>query len=90
MDMKRKYCLQKYIFNLRRQHSYIVSQTDNADQTPVYFEMPLDTTVHKKGDKNVTIRIVATKNSGVQYVVHYGGRQKIAAVYHLEKEDCQK
>jgi hypothetical protein len=22
----------------------------------VYFEMPLDTTVHKKGDKNVTVR----------------------------------
>jgi hypothetical protein len=49
-------CFQKYIINLRRQHSYIVSQIGNADQTPVYFEMPLNTTVHKKGDKNVTVR----------------------------------
>jgi hypothetical protein len=49
-------CFQKYITNQRRQHSYIVSQIGNADQTPVYFEMPLDTTVHKKGDKNATIR----------------------------------
>jgi hypothetical protein len=64
--MKRKYCLQKYIINLRRQVSYIVSQTGNADQTPVYFEMPLNTTVHKKGDKNVTVRTVATKNSGIR------------------------
>jgi hypothetical protein len=49
-------CFLKYIINLRRQHSYIVSQIGNADQTPVYFKMPLDTTVHKKGDKNVTVR----------------------------------
>jgi hypothetical protein len=27
----------------------------NADQTPVYFEMPLDTTVNKRGEKNITI-----------------------------------
>jgi hypothetical protein len=47
---------QKYIINLQWQHSYIVSQIGNADHTPVYFEMPLDTMVHKKGDKNVTVR----------------------------------
>jgi hypothetical protein len=49
-------CSQKYIISLWRQHSYIVSQIGNADKTPVYSEMPLDTAVHKKGDKNVTIR----------------------------------
>jgi hypothetical protein len=49
-------CFQKYIINLWQQHSYIVSQIGNADQTPVYFEMSRDTMVHKKGDKNVTVR----------------------------------
>jgi hypothetical protein len=49
-------CFQKYNINLWQQHSYTVSQTHNAEQIPVYFEMPLDTTVHKKGDKNVTVR----------------------------------
>jgi hypothetical protein len=50
-------CFQKYIINLLWwQHSYIVSQIGNGDQTLVYFEMPLDTMVHKKGDKNVTMR----------------------------------
>jgi hypothetical protein len=49
-------CFQKYIINLQRQHSYIVSQIGNADQTLVHFEMPLDTTMHKKGDKKVTVR----------------------------------
>jgi hypothetical protein len=51
-----KMCFLKYIINLWQQHSYIVSQIGNADQTPVYLEMPLDTMVHKKGDKNVTVR----------------------------------
>jgi hypothetical protein len=49
-------CFQKYFINLWWQHSYTVSQIGNADQTAVYSEMPLDTTVHKKGDKNVTVR----------------------------------
>jgi hypothetical protein len=49
-------CFQKYFIKLRQQHSYIVSQIGNADQTLVYFEMPLNTTAHKKGDKNVTVR----------------------------------
>jgi hypothetical protein len=49
-------CFQKYIINLRWQNSYIVSQIGNVDQTPVYSEMPFETTVHKKGDKNVTVR----------------------------------
>jgi hypothetical protein len=61
MHVMRKYCFQKYITNLRRQHSYIISQTGNADQTPVYSEMPLNTTMHKKGDKNVTVRTVNVK-----------------------------
>jgi hypothetical protein len=49
-------CFRKYVIILRRQHSNTASQIGNADQTPVYFEMPLDTTVRKKGDKNVTVR----------------------------------
>jgi hypothetical protein len=49
-------CFQKYFINLWRQHSCTVSQTGNADQTLVYFEMSLNTTVHMKGDKNVTVR----------------------------------
>jgi hypothetical protein len=56
MHTKRNYCFQKYFINLRRQHSYIFSQIGSGDQTPVYFEMPLDTTVHEKGNKNITAR----------------------------------
>jgi hypothetical protein len=35
---------------------HCITNCGNADQTPVCFEMPFDTTVHKNGDKNVTVR----------------------------------
>jgi hypothetical protein len=55
-------CFQKNSINLQQQHSYTISKTGNADQTPVYSEMPLDTKMHKKGDKNVTVRTVGNEN----------------------------
>jgi hypothetical protein len=64
--MKRKYCFQKYIINLWWQHSHTVSQIGNADQTLVYSEIPLDTTVHTKGDKMSQEELAAMKNSDVQ------------------------
>jgi hypothetical protein len=86
--MKRKYCFQKYIINLWQQHSYIVSQIDNADQTPVYFEMPRDTTVHKEGDKKCHSKNWWQQKTAVySNVVHYGGWQRVAAMHRLEKED---
>ena len=45
-----------YVINLRRGHSYLLSQIGNAAQTPVYFEMPLDNTVNRKGESSVMIR----------------------------------
>ena len=47
---------QRHIIRLRKKNSYLLSQIGNADQTPVYFEMPLDSTVSVKGSKSVTIR----------------------------------
>jgi hypothetical protein len=57
----------------------------------VYFKLPLDTTVHRKGDKKVTVRTGGNKKTAVySNVVHYGGQQKIATIHHLEKEDSAK
>jgi hypothetical protein len=84
-------CFQKYFINLLWQHSCIVSQIGNADQTQVCFEMPLDTTVHKKGDKKCHSKNWWQRKTAVYgNVVHYGGWQKIAAIHHLEKKDSAK
>lgn len=47
---------QRHIIRLRKDNAYLLSQIGNADQTPVYLEMPLDRTVSVKGSKSVTIR----------------------------------
>ncbi|KAH7958507.1 hypothetical protein HPB49_002099 [Dermacentor silvarum] len=46
---------QRYVIGLRKQHNYLLSQIGNADQTPVYFEMPMKTTLEKKGSKSVSV-----------------------------------
>ncbi|KAL1472669.1 hypothetical protein MTO96_022891 [Rhipicephalus appendiculatus] len=46
---------QRYVTGLRKQHDYIFSQIGNADETPVYFEMPLDTTIEKMGSSSVSV-----------------------------------
>lgn len=46
---------QRYVIGLRKEHNYLLSQVGNADQTPVYFEMPMDTTLQKKGSKSVSV-----------------------------------
>jgi hypothetical protein len=84
-------CFLKYIINLRQQHSYTVSQIGSADQTPVYFEIPLDKTVHKKGDKNVTVRTGGNEKQWCTVMLmHYDGWKKIATIHRLEKEDSAK
>lgn len=47
---------QRFIIKLRKQHNYLLSQVGNADETPVYFDMPSNTTVSDKGAKSVVCR----------------------------------
>ncbi|KAH8035531.1 hypothetical protein HPB51_006287 [Rhipicephalus microplus] len=46
---------QRFILNLRRNNGYLLGQIGNADQTPLYFDMPGTTTVEKKGAKQVRV-----------------------------------
>ena len=47
---------QRYVLKLRKTHSYPLDQIGNADQTPVFFDMPTSVTVAKKGEKSVIVR----------------------------------
>ncbi|KAL1463955.1 hypothetical protein MTO96_027113 [Rhipicephalus appendiculatus] len=44
-----------YVVNLRHSNSYLLGQIRNADQMPLYFDMPGTTTVEKKGAKQVRV-----------------------------------
>ncbi|KAH8035093.1 hypothetical protein HPB51_004334 [Rhipicephalus microplus] len=52
---------QRFVLNLRRNNGYLLGQIGNADQTPLYFDMPGTTTVEKKGAKQV--RVLASVHS---------------------------
>uniref|UniRef100_A0A8C5ADR7 HTH CENPB-type domain-containing protein n=1 Tax=Gadus morhua TaxID=8049 RepID=A0A8C5ADR7_GADMO len=51
---------QRFVINLRKKHSYPLDQIGNADQTPIYFDMPTSVTVNRKGEKSVRITVMLT------------------------------
>lgn len=62
----------KFVISLQKTHSYSLSQIGNADQTPVYVEMPFDRTINNKGNK-ITVRTGGNEHHKVHsYAMHYG------------------
>jgi hypothetical protein len=47
---------QRHVIGLRQKHSYLLSQIGNADETPVYFDMPPNYTVDDTGAKSVAVK----------------------------------
>lgn len=47
---------QRYVIKHRKKTNYSLSQIGNADETPVYFDMPRNYTVNVKGAKEVKLR----------------------------------
>ena len=56
---------QRFVINLRKKHSYPLDQIGNADQTPVYFDMPTSVTVNRKGEKSVLVKSTGNEKSRV-------------------------
>ena len=61
---------QRHVIALRKEHSYMLSQIGNADETPVYFDMPSNTTIDDKGAKSVIIK--GTGNEKARMTVMLG------------------
>lgn len=64
---ERLVAFQRYVIKLRQEHNYLLGQIGNADQTPVYFDMPSRTTVTAKGAKDV--RLLTTGNEHTRFTV---------------------
>ncbi|KAK0141223.1 Pogo transposable element with KRAB domain [Merluccius polli] len=56
---------QRFVINLRKKHSYPLDQIGNADQTPVYFDMPTSVTVNRKGEKSMLVKSTGNEKSRV-------------------------
>lgn len=57
---------QSHVIQLWEENNFLVGQPGNADQLPVYFNMPADSTVDTVGDKTVRVHICSMRNSDIQ------------------------
>jgi hypothetical protein len=58
---------QWHVIKLRKQHSYMLGHTGNANQMPIYFDMLSNITINEKGKKTILIR--GTGNEKVRITV---------------------
>uniref|UniRef100_A0A1E1X1Z9 HTH CENPB-type domain-containing protein n=1 Tax=Amblyomma aureolatum TaxID=187763 RepID=A0A1E1X1Z9_9ACAR len=56
---------QRYVIDLRRSTNMPLGHNGNADQTPVYLDMPMVRTVHKSGEHEVRIRSTGNKKNRI-------------------------
>ncbi|KAH7935443.1 hypothetical protein HPB52_007592 [Rhipicephalus sanguineus] len=56
---------QRYIIALRKAVPFQLGQIGNADQTPVYLDMPSALTVHQKGSRQVIVRSTGNEKTRV-------------------------
>lgn len=57
----------RFVLYKRQERCYLLLHIGNVDQTPVYFDMPYNTTIANKGSSNITIR--TTGNKRLRYTV---------------------
>jgi hypothetical protein len=56
---------QRHVIGLRKKHSYLLSQIGNADETPMYFDMPPNYSVDDTGAKSVAVKTSSHENMHV-------------------------
>lgn len=56
---------QKHVISLRKAVPFQLGQIGNADQTPVYLDMPSALTVHQKGSRQVIVRSTGNEKTRV-------------------------
>lgn len=58
---------QRFVNRLREQNNFMMGQIGNADETPVWFDMPSSTTITQRGAKDV--KLLTTGNQHSRFTV---------------------
>ena len=53
----------KFTIKMRKKHQYSLSQICNADQTPLTFDLPAETTINSKGASTVSIKTTGNEKN---------------------------
>ena len=54
---------QTFTIKMRKKYQYSLSQIGNADQTPLIFDLPADTTINTKGASTVSIKTTGNEKN---------------------------
>ncbi|KAE8745947.1 hypothetical protein FOCC_FOCC007308 [Frankliniella occidentalis] len=82
---------QRFVITLRKEIDYLLGQIGNADETPIWFDLPANYTITEKGDKQVVLKstggekqritamlaITADSHLGTKMVVIPGGMTSV-------------
>jgi hypothetical protein len=82
---------QRNIINLHQKHDYLSGQMGNAHETPVFFDMPANTTVHTKGSKSVLVKTKGHEKLGKTVMLSFlADGRKLRSFFILEKESSKR
>lgn len=59
----------RFVIQLRRNNSYLLSQMGNMDETPLYFGMPTNMTIEEQGEKYAIICANGCEKQLLLYVI---------------------
>jgi hypothetical protein len=82
---------QCHINNLHRKHDYLLGQMGNADETPVFFDMPANTTVDTKSSKSLFVKTTGYEKLRITVILSvlaYG--RKLTPFVILKRKNLQK
>src|SRR5437763_1874615 len=75
-----------YVLYRRIQHDYPLKYIGNMDETPMWFDLPSNTTIDHKGAKTVSIRTIGHEHSSFTVVLAYiaDGKKLLAVCIKLK------
>jgi hypothetical protein len=80
----------RHVIRMREEHSYLLSQIGNADQTPVFFYMPRNTSIEKQGMRSVTIKTTGAEKQRCTVMLAVtadGGKLPPHAIFKTPKRE---
>lgn len=82
---------QKYIINLRQKMHYALQHMGNADETPVYFDMPRNETIDTVGSKEVKLVTTGYEKQRITVMLAVtADGNKLTPPPHFETKNCAK
>jgi hypothetical protein len=82
-----------YVLYMRMQYKYPLKYIGNMDETPMWFDLPSNTTIHNKGEKTVSIRTTGHERTSFTVILGCmadGTKLPAVCIFKLKKIPKEK